>query len=50
MVGPLVRDMENRRAADLTETRFAFLKNVHYNSSILKLEQEYFQVKVLSTI
>ena len=25
---------------------FAFLKNVHYNSSILKLEQEYFQVKV----
>ena len=29
---------------------FAFLKNVNYNSSILKLEQEYFQVKVLSTI
>ena len=26
---------------------FAFLKNVHYNSSILKLEQEYFQVKAL---
>lgn len=29
---------------------FAFLKNVYYNSSILKLEQAYFQVKALKVI